>query len=304
MHANNEATEPVKIALPVASLLLWVVKVALLWVALVAGAMIAGRLVPIHMPPAISDGPVTVMQAFAIVNGVIAVALGLVAGTSRVRGWHMVSLIFVAYFVIGSAMMQIETWWFNDSLKLPLNAIGSMVVDAAIVGLLVGSAAALLFRSTPEAVQPVPANLALRLAAMAGIYVVLYYGAGMFIAWQSAAVRAYYENGIHIQFVPTVCFQIFRGTLWALIALFVVTRLKGSLVSRALVMAVLFFSLTAVQLLYPTPFFPWAVRAAHLAEVGISEFVYGIVSTLVLLGGAAKHPLSAPSRWRLIAGQA
>ena len=89
-----------------------------------------------------------------------------------------------------------------------------------------------------------------------------------------------------------------------MVAIFIVTRLRGSLLRRALVTAVLFFSLTALQLLYPTPFFPWAVRAAHLSEVGSSEFLYGIISTLVLLGGAAKHPLTTPSRWRLIAGLA
>ncbi len=304
MCATRDATAAVEIARPVASLLLWTLKTAVLWFVLMAGMIAAGMLVPVNMPPARPDGPLTGLQAFLIVNAAIAVALGLVAGRARIRGWRMVPLIFVAYFVIGSAMMQIETLWFNDSLKLPLEAIGAMVADGAIVGLLAGIAAALLFWAKPEAAAPVPATLALRVGAMALIYVVLYYGAGSLIAWQSAAVRAYYENGIHFQLVPTVCFQIFRGTLWALIALFILTRLKGSLVSRALVMAVLFFSLTAVQLLYPTPFFPWAVRAAHLAEVGSSEFLYGIISTLVLLGGAAKHPLTAPSLWCLIAGKA
>jgi hypothetical protein len=150
---------------------------------------------------------------------------------------------------------------------------------------------------------PVPSTLTRRIAIMALLYVVIYYTAGATIAWQSAAVRAYYENGIHIQFVPTVLFQIFRGTLWAIIALFIVTRVSGSLLQRALVMGVLFSVMTAGQLLYPTSFFPWPVRAAHLLEVGASEFVYGILVTLILLAGAAKRPLGA-SIWRAIAGQA
>jgi len=304
MSTASETKAVVKKGGSVAILLLWALKTAVLWVVLVVGATAAGMLLPIHMPPAISDGPLNVMQAFAVVNAVIAVALGLVAGNARVRGWHMVPLIFVAYFVIGAAMMQIETVYFNDSLKLPLDAIASMVGDAAIVGLLVAIAAALLFWPKAEAAHPLPANLMLRVGAMVLIYEGLYFGAGGFIAWQSAAVRAFYCNGLHIAFWPLFAFQILRGTLWALIALFIVTRLRGSLLSRALVMAVLFFSLTAVQLLYPTPFFPWSVRAAHLAEVGSSEFLYGLISTLVLLGGAAKHPQTAPSRWRLIAGLA
>jgi hypothetical protein len=199
--------------------------------------------------------------------------------------------------------MQLETLWFNESLKLPLPVIGELVANAAIAAAAAAVAGALLFRPAATPALPVPATLTRRIAYMALIYVVLYYGAGFFIAWQSAAVRAYYENGIHIAFLPTVAFQIFRGTLWAIIALTIVSRTTGCLAMRALVMGVLFAVMTAAQLLYPTYFFPWPVRAAHLVEVGTSEFVYGVVATLVLLSGAAKRPLTK-SIWRVVAGQA
>jgi hypothetical protein len=182
--------------------------------------------------------------------------------------------------------------------------VGQLVAQAAIVGALAAFAGMLLFHPTPQPAEPVPANLAFRIGAMALIYVVLYFGAGFFIAWQSAAVRAYYDNGSQISLLPTIGFQIFRGTLWALVSLFILARLKGSLLSRALAMAVLFAVMTDAQLLYPNPVLPWAVRQAHLVEVGISEFLYGVVVTLVLLAGAAKRPLSSTSRWRLIAGAA
>jgi hypothetical protein len=133
---------------------------------------------------------------------------------------------------------------------------------------------------------------------------VLYYTAGYFIAWQSEAVRAFYSNGVHIELAPTVAFQVFRGTLWALISLYIVTRIEGSIACRAGIMAVLFAALTAPQLLYPNPLVPWTVRQVHLVEVGSSEFVYGIVATLILLGGAARAQLSSTSAWRMIAGRA
>lgn len=288
---------------PAVSATLWLLKTAALWIAAVIGCVAAGMLVKIDLPPPLADGPLTPGQALLVVNGLIAVALSGVAATARVRGWKLAVLLFIAYFVIGSAMMQIETLWFNDSLKLPLKVIGEIMTMSAIAAAITAIAGALLFRVTPAAALPVPATLTRRIAIMALLYVVIYYTAGATIAWQSAAVRAYYANGIHIQFVPTVLFQIFRGTLWAIIALFIVTRLQGSLARRALVMGVLFSVMTAGQLLYPTSFFPWAVRAAHLAEVGSSEFVYGVVVTLILLVGAAKRPLG-DSIWRAIAGQA
>jgi len=304
MVTTGETTAAVHQAGSFARLLLWLLKTAALWIALLVGVSVAGSLVPVAMATPRPDGPLTIMQALLVVNGLTAVALGLVAALARVRGWRLGVVLFVAYFGIGSAMMQIETLWFNDSIHLSLVVVGQLVADAAIVGIVVALAGMLLFRPAPQQAEPIPANLAFRIGAMALIYVVLYYGAGFFIAWQSAAVRAYYDNGSHISLLPTVGFQVFRGTLWAMVALFILARLKGSLLSRALVMAVLFAVMTDAQLLYPNPVLPWTVRQAHLVEVGTSEFVYGLVVTLVLLAGAAKRPLSPTSRWRLIAGRA
>lgn len=302
MRAVGEATAVVGKAGPVASLLLWAAKATAMWIAAILGCVVAGMLVKVDLPPPLADGPLTSGQAVLAVNGLIAVAMALVATTARVRGLRLGLLLFVAYFAIGSAMMQIETLWFNDSLKLPLQVISELVTMSAIAAAITAIAGTLLFRSAPAVALPVPATLTRRIAVMALLYVVIYYTAGATIAWQSAAVRAYYENGIHIPFLPTVAFQVFRGLLWAIIALYIVTRLDGSLLRRALVMGVLFSVMTAGQLLYPTSFFPWAVRAAHLAEVGSSEFVYGVIVTLVLLSGAAKRPLGK-SVWRAIAGQ-
>jgi hypothetical protein len=296
--AMNAAPRASAFAIP-----LLVLKTFALWLAAIAGSIAGGILIPLHLPPVIADGPLTAGQAMLVVNALFAVVLATVAANARVRSWRLFVLLFAANFLLCSAMMQIETLWFNESLKLPLVAVAQITAMSAIAAAVTALAGALLFRPVPAAAQPVPATLTRRIALMAPIYVVLYYGAGFFIAWQSAAVRAYYENGIHIAFVPTVLFQILRGTLWAIIALFIVTRLKGSLARRALVMGLVFAVMTAAQLLYPTPFFPWAVRSAHLAEIGTSEFIYGIVATLVLLAGAAKRPL-AGGIWRGIAGQA
>lgn len=288
---------------PSPSLIGWIFRTLALWVACLAGVMAAGAVVPMHLPPPLVDGPLTGPQAFLVVNGLFAVTMALVAENARVRGWRLAVLLFVAYFGISSAMMQLETLWFNESLKLPLLEILHITLVSAICGAVAAIAGALLFRGPTAEAARVPATLTRRIALMAVLYVILYYGAGACIAWQFAAVRAYYENGIHIQFVPTVGFQVFRGTLWAMIALYIVTRLKGCLPNRALVMGVLFSVMTAAQLLYPTSFFPWPVRMAHLLEVGSSEFVYGVLVTLVLLAGAAKRPLHG-GIWRGLAGQA
>ncbi len=284
----------------VVGLLQWMLKAAALWLVVLVGSVVAGKLVSVDMPVPSQDGPLTTVQAFLVVNGLVAVALALVATKARVSGWRLALVLFVSQFAIGSAMMQIETLYFNESVHMPMIVIGQLVTQAAIIAAFVAVVGALLFRPQREDAV-LPTGLVWRIAAMAPIYVVLYYAAGFFIAWQSEAVRAYYSNGVHIAFLPTVVFQIFRGTLWALIALFIVTRLKGSLMQRALIMGVLFAVMTAAQLLYPNPLMPWYVRQAHLLEVGSSEFVYGIIVTFVLLAGTARRRLANAGPLRLAA---
>ncbi len=288
---------------PVPSIAFWALKTALLWFALLASAVIASKCVTIDLPQPPKDGPLSIESAFLLVNGLVAIALGLVASRARVSGIGRAVLLFVAMFGISTAMMQIETLYFNESVRMPPDVLVGLVEQSAIISFIVAIVGAFLFRPSTEPVAAVPSNMMTRIALLAVIYVFLYYAAGFFVAWQSEAVRSYYGNGMHIALAPTVAFQIFRGTLWALISLFIVTRLKGSLTSRAAIMAVLFSVLTAAQLLYPNVLVPWPVREMHLIEVGASEAVYGIVATFVLLAGAARHPLSATSPWRLIAGR-
>jgi hypothetical protein len=275
-----------------------------LWVTVLVASVVASKFVPVNLPVPRQDGPLSVMGAFLVVNGLISVALSFVAARARVSGWRLAVLLFIAFFGIGSAMMQIETLYFNESIKMPIPVIGDLVAQAAIVGVIVATAGAAIFRPSAVASSPVPARLMTRVLALAVVYFLLYWGAGYFIAWQSEAVRAYYANGIHIDPLRTMGLQLVRGLLFALISLYIVTRIEGSLVCRAAIMAVLFAALTAPQLLYPNPLVPWTVRQVHLLEVGSSEFVYGILATLILLGGAARKPLAETSPWRLITGRA
>ncbi|HEV2271505.1 MAG TPA: hypothetical protein VGR92_18800 [Steroidobacteraceae bacterium] len=256
-----------------------------------------------HPPPMpTGDGPLTAMQAVFVTNGAMAIVLSALASRLRVRGARLGLVLFVAFFCLSVGMMMIETLYFNKSVKMPMDLLVRWGVQGMISAAIIGAVGALLYHPADEAPALIPANIFRRLVALALIYVVLYYCAGYFIAWQSAAVRSYYGN-MDIPLLPTIALQLFRGFLWALISLYIVTRMKGSLMSRALLMAMLFWIVTSIQLLYPNAMMPWAVRQMHLVEVGSSELVYGFIAVFVLLGGA-RIPLSKTSFWRLIAGPA
>lgn len=256
-----------------------------------------------HLPPMpTGDGPPTALQAVFVTNGAMAIVLSTLASRLRVRRVRLGLVLFVAFFCLSVGMMMIETLYFNKSVNMPMDLLMRWGVQGVIGAAIIGAVGAFLYHPPDEAPTLIPANILRRLMALTLIYVVLYYSAGYFIAWQSAAVRAYYSN-MNIPLVPTIALQLFRGFLWALISLYIVTRMKGSLVSRAVVMAALFWIVTSIQLLYPNVMMPWAVRRMHLVEVGSSELVYGFIAVFVLLGGARK-PLSRNSYWRLIAGPA
>jgi len=294
-----EATE--KGRNPIGAGLFWALKTIGVWLALLISTIVVTKLLPVGFPLPRQDGPFNFQQAWLLVNGIWAAAIALVAQRARVRGLRLVLLVWIAFFGSSSFMMVFEELYFNASLHMTMAQVFGLSGQFAVEALLVAAATALLFRPAAEDPAPLPSWMTARIVVLAGAYVFLYYAAGMFIAWQSAAVRAFYDNGAHIEPVSVLALQVLRGFLWALIALFVVTRLKGSLASRAAVMAVMFAALADAQLLFPNPMVPWAVRHVHLVEVGTSEAVYGIVATFVLLAGAARRPLSATNPWRLIA---
>jgi hypothetical protein len=61
--------------------------------------------------------------------------------------------------------------------------------------------------------------------------------------------------------------------------------LTGGVWRRALLTGAAFSVLMALPLLYPNPLMPWPVRQVHLVEVGVSNFLFGIVVSLLLLWG-------------------
>jgi hypothetical protein len=254
---------------------------ALFIVAILASAA-ASRLAGFRAGPPAEDGPLSVETALLVVNGLSTAALLGIIAFSRVRGLALVLVLFVALFAIQTGMMQIETIAFNASVGMPLPDILRLLVSAAIAAAIISAAAALLFHPAAEGPAAAPPMLGWRLAAAALLYVIAYFAAGQFIAWQFEAVRAYYAAAELPSFGILILLQLFRGLLWALIALFIVLRLRGSLIVRIVLLAAIFAVLAAAPLLYPNPYMPWGVRLGHLMEIGTSEAVWGALAAWIL----------------------
>ena len=124
------------------------------------------------------------------------------------------------------------------------------------------------------------------------IYVIIYFTFGYFIAWKSAAVRAYYgghDPGSFFAQIASVLrhqpslvlLQVVRALLWTAIAWPVVRMMRGKWWEAGLAVA-LVFAVASSQLLLPNPLMPYEVRMAHLLETSTSNFLFGWLVVLIL----------------------
>jgi hypothetical protein len=214
---------------------------------------------------------------------------------SRVRGFKLTAALFLIIFSIQFFMSQIETLWFNDSLKMPVNTIWMLVSGGAIMSMLFALSATWLtgnFKQTnaetaylpKRPVKPPLVQVAL-LAVV--IWPVVYFLAGYFIAWQFPDIRQYYSGSSEMESLFVMMkgnvasglyfFQILRGVLWVLIAILVITTTSGSWLRKGLIIGLLLSFLGCSQLLLPNPIMPETVRLGHLLETSTSNFIWGFI---------------------------
>lgn len=214
---------------------------------------------------------------------------------TRLYGWKLAFILFLVTFGIQSFMAQIETLWFNESLKLPINGILAIVTGGAIMNLITAIVAVWLtgkykakqaseYKKMKIALVPFLARILLFSVI---IWPLVYFIAGYFIAWQFAEVRLFYSGSAEMDSLYSMMkenfasglyfFQVFRGVLWILIALFVFNSIKGSMIHKGIILGLLLAFLGSSGLLIPNPVMPFMVRMGHLLETATSSFLWGLV---------------------------
>jgi len=134
-----------------------------------------------------------------------------------------------------------------------------------------------------------------KLAAIVVLYLVLYFGAGYFIAWQNPELRTFYGQPgealpffMHMAYVLRddpllLLFQVLRALVWTMCAL---PAIRGSRVSpwwTALLVGLLFSVPQNVSHILANPLMPVAsVRLSHMIETASSTFVFGALVVWLL----------------------
>lgn len=276
----------------------WILRFIVLYVLFIVSFLIGSMAVAGVMPANAVSEPglmpeTTGLLVVALADMIVIAALIL---TSRWGGWKLAVSLALAYYGAVTFLMQIETWYFLSSLTVGprlLSRLFLMGIPTAF--LFIPLALWVLGKGRPTAVTSPNSALVMpvqqwiwKLAAIAVAYLILYWGAGYFIAWQNPALRAFYgQPGEALPFFTHTAntlrhdpmlfpFQVLRALLWVSCALPVI---RGSRVNpwwTALLVGLLFSVPQNLGHILANPLLPVAsVRLSHMIETASSTFVFG-----------------------------
>ena len=235
----------------------------------------------------------------SIINTLLIV--GLIV-SSRLNGLQLSLVLALAYYGSFTLLPQLETWYFLGELTVSPELLrGLFLMGLPIPLLFIPLAVVICARWKPRGKSNANTNvvmsngqLVLKLGIIAVTYLVIYWIAGYYIAWQNPELRAFYGSPGEI--VPfwehtfstlkadpgLFILQLVRGVLFAFI---VIPLIRGSKV-KSWITAVLVGLLLAVPHLghiLSNPLMPIAsVRLSHMIETVTSTFLFGVFIVWIL----------------------
>ncbi len=268
----------------------------------IGGSTFIEGMVPDTEPePAFVPG-VAGLLIIAAVNTFVASLLVL---TSRWRGWKLAGLLALSWYGVNTFLTQVETWYFLSDINVSSGVLRGLFLMGIPPALVFIPSSVLILGKWRGGEHPEPAHVcrmpfadwAWRLALISVIYVILYWLAGYFIAWQNPELRAFYGSegeiapfwkhtaGTFENEPGLLLMQLSRGIAWALLALPVIMGSRLNKWSTAVITG-LFFSLPSnIVHILENPLMPLAsVRFSHMVETISSTFIFGIIVTLMLYG--------------------
>lgn len=261
--------------------------------------LLAGKLpVTESQPGLVSD--VTGLLIICLVETVTISALIL---TSRWSGWKLVLLLPLAYYGATAFMMQIETWFFLSDLtvgKDVLLLLFLMRVPLCFLGiplaiLILGKGKKKIDDAPNKALVMLVTQWIWKAVLIAVVYVILYWYAGYYIAWQNPELRAFY--GAPGEIVPfwthtlatlrdgsnLLPFQLLRSLLWTGCTLPIIRGSKVNVWWTALLVGAMLSFPQNVAHIIANPLMPIAsVRLSHMIETASSTFLFGAIVTWLL----------------------
>ncbi len=265
----------------------------------IIGTLAIGDLQPttISEPGLVND--TTAMLLLGIIN--TALIIGMIL-SSRWNGWKLALLLALAYYGSFTFITQIETWYFFENTMLSPDLLPRLFLMGLSIPLIYIPLAIVICNKWKKRDNKMEKKymrmpfkqLLLKLGFLAIIYLVIYWLAGYFIAWQNPDLRAFYGSpGKMLPFFSHTIerlsnspdlflLQLVRGVLFAIIAM---PLIIGSKVKPWVTAFLVAFLLGIPHLVHimPNPLMPTAsVRLSHMIETATSTFVYGLIIVWLL----------------------
>lgn len=284
-------------------ILIWAIRLSFLtflyFTVWVLGSMVIGDLLPdiLSEPGLLNEG--IAMVLLCLINTIL--IIGLIV-TSRWNGWRLAIFLAVAYYGAFTFLTQIETWYFLSDLTVSSELLLRLFIMGLPIPVIYIPIAIVICRKwNKKDVEPknltisMPINqFVLKLGIIAFIYLVIYWLAGYYIAWQNPELRAFYgspgaiepflsHTNATIRKTPSlILLQLIRGVLFTLIAIPIISGSKIKPWLTGLLVGLLFAIPHLVHIL-PNPLMPMAsVRLSHMIETATSSFVFGLIVVWLL----------------------
>ena len=266
----------------------------------VAGSLAIDTLIP-DLPT--EPGMVSPQLGLLLMGALNSLLIIALIESSRYHGWKLAFGLAFAYYGAVTFIMQIETWYFLTAVTVSEELLPRLFVMGLPVPLFVIPLATLLLgkaRADSEpavSLEPVKTlkEWFYKPVLIAAAYIILYWTAGYFIAWQNPELRAFYGSpGDALPFwqhtVNTLRhepglfpFQALRGLMWAIFALPVIYGSKWSRLSTALLVGFFFSVPQNIGHILANPLMPLAsIRFSHMIETAISTFIFGVILVYLL----------------------
>lgn len=284
-------------------ILVWALRIILLTILYIPiwglGSMVVAGLIPDKpTEPGLVDGIIG-MLILSIINTILIVSLIV---SSRWRGWRLPLLLALAYYGSFTFITQLETWYFLTGITVsPELLAGLFIMGISVPFLFIPLAILICARWKAVRIDKENTNMVmpkgqfiLKLGIIAAVYLVIYWCAGYYIAWQNPELRAFYGSPGEIMpfwehtFTTSrnapdlIILQLVRGLLFAVIAIPVI---RGSNVKPWLtaVLVGLLLSIPHLGHILPNPLMPIAsVRFSHMIETASSTFLFGLIIVWLL----------------------
>src|SRR5690554_5535549 len=243
--------------------------------------------------------PTSGLLIIALVNLMIIVPL---IQTSRWGGWKLALILALSYYGAVTFVVQLESWFFLTASTVDAQMLPRLFLMGIPPAFLFIPLAVWILGKNSSTEEPAPNSAMVmpirqwiwKLITVVAAYLLLYWLAGYFIAWQNPVLRAFYgQPGPALPFFEHTlntmrdsslfALQILRAFLYVLCMAPVIRGSKLNPWQTALLVGAFLSLPQNIALILENPLMPSAVvRLTHLIETTSSNFIWGLFMVWLL----------------------